>query len=374
MTVYWWILIYTTIISFVGSSITRTRQGNTNKNVNKSISLFMAILTFALLVYFVGFRSEFNDTYYYRQVYNGYITGDLSQIKDIWAEDSKSKYFNILQCLFKRFISKDYTVWFFFLAIFQIGAVIKLFYKYSCNYAMSSYLFITSTSFVWMMGGIRQFFAVCIVLYGFNYLIERKMIKFISLVLIASLFHVSALIWIPVYFICTSKPWGWRIILFVLGAITIIFSLDAFTNVLDNILADTNYEGLTNHFGSDDGVNPIRVLVSSVPWIIALLFRRRIEEENNLFLNISVNLSLISSAIYFIGMFTSGIIIGRLPMYFMLSNYILLPWLLDVMFKQPTKSIVKFACIVLYFAYFYYDMVIGGTGHYGSEVLGIAYT
>lgn len=377
MTVFWWILTYTSIVSFCGTFINNIRKSKTlasdDYSNNKSISLLFAILTFALLIVFVGCRSEFNDTYYYRDIFQNYITGDLSQIKTIWNGDSRSKYFLIAQCVFKRFVSTEYNAWFFFLAIFQMGAVIKLYYKYSVDYFMSSYLFITSASFVWMMGGTRQFLAVTIVLYGIDFLVERKMIKFMILVLIASLFHFSALVWIPVYFICKGKPWSWKMMAFIGGTVLILFSLDSFTNVLDNLLEETNYSDITSNFDRSNGVNIVRVLVTCVPWTLALLFKNRIEEENDSFLNICVNLSVISTAIYVLGIFTSGIIVGRIPMYFMLTNYILIPWIINRYFHPSIRPVIKIACIVLYFAYYYYDMVINGTGHYGSELLNIPY-
>lgn len=373
MVIYWWILIYTSAVSFFGTSVNRKNLLEEKCNQNKDVSLFIAILTFALLIFFVGSRSEFNDTYYYRELYKGYITTDLSQILKILKGTGKSKYFNSLQVLFKHFISQDYEYWFFALAIFEVGAVIKLYYRYSTDFFFSSYLFIASTSFLWLMSGTRQFFAVAIVLYGINNLVERKLIKFMFLVLFASLFHISALIWIPVYFFCNSEPWKWRMLLFVACAAIVLFSLSTFTNILEDVLEDTNYSGITSNFDSTNGVSAMRFYVSCVPWFLAFIFRKQIYEENNKFINICINLSVISSVIYFLGMFTSGIIVGRLPMYFMLTNYILIPWILNKYLFSSTKFLLKLLCIILYFVYFYYDMVIKGTGHYGSELLNIPY-
>lgn len=375
MIVYWSIFAYTSVVSLFGMQISEKNKFKNQKNANDSnnISLFFAILSFLLLIFFVGCRSEFNDTYYYRDVYEYYITGNFSQIKSILESNSKSKCFLLLQCLFKLLISKKYVVWFFALAIFQMGAIIKLYYKYSVDYFLTAYLFIASGSFTWLMSGIRQFLAVAIVLYGFDYILERKTKKFIFLVIIASLFHISAIIWLPVYFICTIKPWSSKMIMLTLGAVILILLLDKFTNVFEDVLADTNYSGITESFGNGNGVSAIRVIVTCVPWVLALVCKRQIESENNKFLNVCVNLSFISSAIYFIGMFTSGIIVGRIPMYFMLVNYLIIPWIINKYFSRSSCLMLKLTCCFMYFLYFYYDMVIKGTGRYGSELLNIPY-
>ena len=162
-------------------------------------------------------------------------------------------------------------------------------------------------------------------------------------------------------------------IAFIAGMVIILFSLDTFTDVLDEMLEETDYSGITSTFDASNGVNAIRVLVTCVPWVLALMCRKQINKENNDFLNICVNLSVVSTSVYVLGMFTSGIIVGRIPMYFMLTNYILIPWVLNKYFSPSLRLLMKSACVVMYFLYFYYDMVINGTGHYGSELLGIPY-
>lgn len=355
MTAFWYLLIYTSVVSFFGTAIKKNEKIRRGNNYDyKSISLFFAIMSFVLLFVLVGARSGYNDTWSYRIEFERYITTDLNQIKDFFIENHKSKYFKTLEVIFKHYISENYNVWFFVLGFFQIGAIVKFFYKFSNNFFLSSYLYIASTSFTWLMSGIRQFLAVCIVLYGVDWLIQRKTAKFLLLVLVASLFHVAALIWIPVYFICASKPWSWKMILFVVGIFGILFSLDTFTNILSDVLEDTNYSGLAENLSTGEGMNVIRLAVNCVPWVLALFCKRDIEKENNTFLNICVNLSLISSALYLVASFTSGIIVGRLPGCFTVFDLTLIPWILDKYFSPSIRFMLKFACVVLYLAYFYY--------------------
>lgn len=48
----------------------------------------------------------------------------------------------------------------------------------------------------------RQYIALAIVLYSYDYILKRKLISFVTLVFIASLFHMSAIAFIPTYYIC----------------------------------------------------------------------------------------------------------------------------------------------------------------------------
>ena len=85
--------------------------------------------------------------------------------------------------------------------------------------------------------------------------------------------------------------------------------------------------------------NVFRVLVYSVPTILSLIGLKYIHYENDPVINFCANMSIVSTGLYIISMFTSGIFIGRLPIYASLYNYILLPWEIDHMFtKKSSKS------------------------------------
>lgn len=386
MPVFYLILFFTTIVSFFGYYI-KSKRGIVgdfsipdyeSQRYYKSVPLFFAFATFFVMLYFICYRSNYGDTWLYVSSFEN-ATSNLSYIKKIIDSDSDCKGYDILLVLFKHYISDDYSVWFTFLALFSSGAFIKLYYQHSINFAMSSFLFITSGTFTWLMNGVRQFFAVCIIIYGFNYIIERKFFRFFILVLLATTIHSTAIIWIPVYFIVVLKPWSKWIWLCIAITILIILGIDQFTTFLDDSLEGTAFEGVGTAINSytfedgsvDDGVNPIRVLIAAVPAIIAFWRRKYVVEYDDIVINICVNLSVVATGVYLLGMATSGIMIGRLPIYFTLTNYVLLPWLLDKVFEGKFKVFMKVMCYLCYFIYFYYAYKIQSAGYYGSEKLGL---
>ncbi len=344
-----------------------------------SINLIMAILTFSVLVYFVGVRSFYGDTSMYITEYFKYTPVDYSGIKEsLQNPDIKGKLFLLIRCLIKCVFGDNYTAYFFILAIFQYGAIIKLFYKYSCNYFMSSFLFVASGYFTWSMNGIRQFTAICLILYFFDYVVEKKALKFFIIVFIASLIHSTALIWIAVYFIVNFKPWGKGIIIFIVAIIIVLLTLEKSFALLDVTLENTNYSGYGDKImtakasGLDDGVNFIRVMIAAVPLVLAFLVRKNMDDAPR-YVNIFVNISLVTTCVYLVGVFTSGILVGRLHAFFSIFSYLLIPWLIKYKYGQKLATVLSLACYILYFLYFYYDMVINGTGYYCSELLDVYY-
>ena len=93
-----------------------------------------------------------------------------------------------------------------------------------------------------------------------------------------------------------------------------------FTNILDTMLSETQYENMVSDWQSwqDDGTNFLRVLVYCVPTIISLIGLKSIRQEDDPLINLCTNMSIVSAGLYVISMFTSGVFIGRLPIYFSL--------------------------------------------------------
>ena len=86
-------------------------------------------------------------------------------------------------------------------------------------------------------------------------------------------------------------------------------------------------------------------------------------------------MSLISSGVYIISKIArSGVMLGRLPIYFSLYNLILLPWLIKFVFENNEKRLMNFMMIIGYCSFFYYQMVVTWNGvGYVSKFLNLYY-
>ena len=248
-------------------------------------------------------------------------------------------------------------------------------YKYSCNYGISLFLFIASCQFTWMFNGMRQFLVASILFACTPFILEKKPIPYIIIVLILSTFHKSALIMIPAYFIVDSEPWSKRSMLFIACIILAMMFTSQFTGLLDTVVENSDYATSIGEFkGNDDGTSPIRILVESIPIVIAFIYRDRIKEKLTPIVKISINMSLISSGVYIISKIAkSGVLLGRLPIYFSLYNLLLLPWLINNTFEKNERRLINFFMIICYLGFFYYQMKIAWNGFgYESSILKIS--
>ena len=129
--------------------------------------------------------------------------------------------------------------------------------------------------------------------------------------------------------------------------------------IMDEALENTQYSNMVTDYTAmkDDGTNPIRVLVYCVPTILAFIGRKKIWESESRLFNLSVNMSIISSGLYILSIFTSGIFLGRLPIYCSLYNYILLPWEIQNIFNDKDSRLVFPISVLAYLAFYYYLFV-----------------
>jgi hypothetical protein len=112
--------------------------------------------------------------------------------------------YQILSFLILSF-TKNYAFLFLITAFFIVFSYLCILRKVSKDYLFSVFLYITLGVYTFFFNGLRQGLAMAIFAMATPALINRKPIKYILIVLLASLFHVSALIMIPFYFIINLK-------------------------------------------------------------------------------------------------------------------------------------------------------------------------
>lgn len=350
---YEWIFIYLPFVAFIGTQLKGQYQVKIGNNIEYRYGWFWAIALFLPLIYVSGMRTYVGDTSLYIKLFESY-PDTLSQISSTIGENEKDKGFIVFSVLIKQIFGNDYRTYLMIIAIISGFATLIPYKKYSCNYLLSVFLFFASTDFSsWMMNGMRQYLVASLLFLCIGLILKKKYTPLIFIILVLSTFHKSALIMIPVAYIVQGEAWNKKTMMFLIAIIVFIVGLDTFTGVLDSALSETNYNGVVEQFSEDDGTNPLRVLVYSVPTIIAFIYRKQIKEKSNRLIDTCINMSIMSMGFYIVSMFTSGIYIGRIPIYFSLYNYILLPWLIETLFNKEVKRLVYFMTILCYLVFFY---------------------
>ncbi len=358
MSEYYLILIWIALMALISVNVQIMVSEKVDNKIVSKVSWTFIIIFCIPLVWWCTQRTV-ADTYAYIRTYQN-LPSTITGIIENYQNLSKDKMFYTFESIIKLFIGDNYKVYFGILATFQLFSLTQLYRDYSENFVMAMFIFVASTDYYsWMQNGIRQFTAVTIILFATKWIINKKYIPAIITILIAAQFHRSALLMIPIIFIVQGDAWNWKTIAaIIISSIAIVF-IENFTSILDNFLQETQYENVVSDWQSwqDNGTSPIRVLVYSVPTIMSFIGLKYIKEENNLVINIACNMGIMSTVLYVISMFTSGIFIGRLPIYCSLyASGILLPWEINHMFTDDSKNLLKTLLVLFYLLFYYYQM------------------
>lgn len=368
MIIYFLMVAYVFLFGVVAKQ--RVVSGATISKNNNYTNLAFAILIFALPIFFIGFRSYVADTSAYISSYES-LSPEFPVLKDDIFK-TRGYGWQVYLYLLKYVLHLN-TDWFLMItAIFQAGALIKLYYKYSNDYPLSSLLFFLSVSFMQMINGLRQFFAICLIIYFVDWVFKKKYVRFLIVVFIAISIHNVAIVWLAAVFLIQGKPANIRMLIFSFLIILAITFVDQFTNLLEESISETSYAGYTNQFTSDSGSNIAHTLMAFVPLVIAFIGRKKIGETDDRVTNVLINISILETMISLLANFTSGILIGRMPGCFSVFSYALLPRLFHQAFNEKDARTMRVLCIIGYLSYFLFYMFYMKP-NYHSTLLGLSF-
>ena len=374
MMVYWAIFTYTTVTGMVVNNMNKRKfickEATTQKKMAFArVGLFGSLITFFLATFFAGHRCDVADSFMYINYYNA-VNYEVSFIPQLLQSDEKCPLFDAIIVICKRWFNLDYHEWFMVMAFFQGFCVSDFIAKFSEDFSFSSYMFVAEVTFFWMYNGVRQFTAVCFILLVMEQYFNKKWIPFFIAVLAAYKVHSSAAIWGGFFIQAHFKPFAVKTLIFILVAAVAFFAF------INGDMEGTDYEGYNEQSEyADDGVNIFQVAIYAVPAAIAFMKRKEIlAKKRPCYIDVMINLAYVVFLLDFIGMVTSsGVTIGRLPIYFSLCNNILIPWLLDNAFDKSQGAAIKKIAYVAYFFYFVYYTYVANNGLvYHSRSLGIS--
>ena len=339
-----WLLLWIGLVALVAYSAKLKRKETVLGQETERYSLLFAVITFLPVFLFVSVGEIRSDIWAYLDGYDK-LSPSISEVFQNWWND-KGPGFTLIEVLIKRVFGNNHDAFRIVFALIQSIPLILIYRKYSEDYVFSIFLFIAMGNYNgWMMNGLRQFVAACIIFAATPLLVRRKIIPTLLIILLAMTIHVSAMMMLPIVMIIWFKPWKKGIII---SYVVFVITLFIFVNNTDMLSEEIK--------SVDDGANPLRIVISALPCVIAFIGRKKIAAENNSLINICVNMSVFTTLIFFVATFTNGIGTGRLPIYTGLFNLILIPYLCKSVFNETVSKNIKIFFILFYIAYFFADL------------------
>lgn len=178
----------------------------------------------------------------------------------------RSVAFEWLMKLVYDWTEGDYQWFIGIIALFVMIAVGQFVQRYSPSPVQSFLYYLGLIYYTMMFNTLKQSVAMAFILFAFNAIMDRKIIRFIMMVWFASLFHFPALVFLPAYWIANMRLGRtYLIFLVALFAVTYFFRdqlVEWMTDTYDTEIMDTGRSFLAN-----------KVIVMLVIIVAALLIR-----------------------------------------------------------------------------------------------------
>lgn len=321
--------------------------------------LFFCILV-VVMVLFVGLRTHYNDTRTYVHGYN-LIKGELEELQRYSQELGDNPGFNLVNWQLKRWGFSDQSFLMFY-AIITVTIYLWFIRKYSDHLLLSVFLFLTLGAYTFALAAIKQCVAVAFALVGVDQYLKRHHVRFVFWVLLGSIFHPYALMYLAVPLV-TFRPWSWKTWVMLVGFIIAGILLQPMMGTVIDITTLLGEEYTTESF-SGSGVNPFRLAVVAVPMVLSFVSKRVIAWENDRTHNLMLNLTMVNAAIMYVALFGTANYFARLANYFLIFQCITIPWLFT-QFDRLSQKLLTGGAVVCYSAYFYYANAINQ--HFDAE-------
>lgn len=237
-------------------------------------------------------------------------------------------------------------------------------YKYCKMPNLSLFIFFTFGYYAFAISGIRQSLAIAILLFGYKYIIKGNFFKFLICVIIASLFHSTAVLFLPAYFTrnlrCNSK----NLLIILLAGVGGMIAFSAITSIMFQyfIIYEHYSEGI--YGGETRMASILYVVVSLLITIIGyMVYERKINKvynshpkKNRKTIDIEGNMIIlvaIATAIYIMSLNLN--IFDRIALYYNVFAMIVLP---NAIYKFRPKNRLLCTAITIIFFFSYTALVI----------------
>lgn len=316
------------------------------KNKEKFFYTIMAIG----MILFAGLRILYNDTGTYMFGYRT-IQKNIDAFGEVeWGSWGSNPAFWYVQRLMVAMNFSDQSFIMVF-SIFILCVQLWFYRKYSCNLWMTILLYIAFAGFTFALAAIKQCTAMAICLIAVDRAINKKYLRFVIYVLIAAMFHPYALMYLVVPFLFFRPGSGYTWVM--LGIFAMVgFGLET---MLGGLLSVTDMLGESYDASSfmGEGVNPLRLLVTAIPSVVALMATKQIKADEDKEQYLMVNLTMLNAEIMFVALFGTANYFARLANYFLPFQALSLPWLLKQFDQNGKRTMTVFATMgyVMFFIY-----------------------
>lgn len=324
-----------------------------NKDSNKTITKIYLSIIGTILILFSGLRGDFTSDYIgYSSLFSYYNTFSFKET--LFKNFGQEKGYVLLN----RFVGllTDNVVFIMIItSLIVIILYLKEIKKYSECIWISILLFVTIGQYYTSFNLIRQIIAAGIIFNGSKYLYERNFKKYLIYIIIGSLFHKTAMIMLPFYFILNMR-FTFKQVVLVLSSTILFFG---FTDTIISYIQKYFYSHYLEGMYGMQGYHIKNVILPIVIFIFVFLHQKYVKLKSDKKLNIWVNSVMFYTFFSVLGLKIQ--MLERISAFF--APYVLLIFPYIIMKLKNKELRLIYIVAIVFLAIVYNFITLSGTGY-----------
>ena len=284
---------------------------------------------------------------------------NYSSLLEMVTESRYEIGYSTVTYLFSK-LGFDYYFLQLVLSAFIYFSIFVFINKYSSNFYLSCFVLVTLRYSVGTMNTTRMWLAISILLYSIDYVLNKKLIPFVLIVLLASSFHFTSLIFLLLYPLSSVKLDLKKIIIVTLSSAVVLLVGRPFFIQITSLIG--RYQGYLNseYFNFEGNIAILITLAIDLSLFIFTYYCLRNESSVNSDSGISIiNIQLVSALVVLslsiIGL--SNTIMARLSAYYGVFYMLSIPNSINILSNNNSKLYIKNIIMLFLFAQFIVVMI-----------------
>ncbi len=258
-----------------------------NRNRDGYNSKRLLCVGYLILLFFIGLRgfvmTDFISYYPYFDMIDG-----MDSIPDVILLKGWEPGFVVYTYICKTIIP-NYFAWNFISCAIDLWILYVILNRYSCNHFLSLLVFFIVGGLPLEMNVMRNAKAIFIFLLSIRYIEERKLWHFLIMILIAMTFHLSAILYIPLYFFINKKWPKWILVtIFVVGCVILFSHMSFLSQIANNLPLTMDEESrgsylISQHLGETSSyglsLGTIERIITFI--ILSIIYRKYISHNDS---------------------------------------------------------------------------------------------
>lgn len=299
----------------------RSFIGNSVSLANIVFAIVVPILFISILL---GLRYEVGVDYpIYRQIYEYGISADIEES----LQHREIEWLYVIICSLLHKLGAPYYMMFVVMAIIPMTFYFQFIKRYPRLIFIATYFLLATGVLFWYMNIMRQGIAFFILLYACQYIAKRKFISYIILIVIATGFHTSSLLFLPAYFLYyCRRPILKRSVAIILYLICWFASgklLEFLLSIIDiSILHGTSYLKYANVISTWEMVGGTGLGIISLHLVdLSLIVCSSLIIKSNKYVRADIFYNLFLLGTYFWSIAGRNMVLSRIPFCFVSMRF-----------------------------------------------------